>query len=80
MSLIVCAADKKDKKLTKPRQVQPHFVGAGRPKDHMTKKKPKFDTKKWFVSTTQLKKRKQKEIAQETEKQKNRPFYQKTQN
>lgn len=66
-----------DKKPTKPRQMQPHFVGAGRPKEQ--KKKSTFDAKKWFVSTTQLKKRKQKEIAQETENQKSRPFYQKTQ-
>ena len=72
VSLIVCAEDKKQ---PRPRQVQPHFVGSGRPKDQMTKKKSRSE--KWFSSKTSLKKRKKKEIVQ-TEDQKKRPFYQKT--
>ena len=45
VSLIVCAEDKKQ---PRPRQVQPHFVGSGRPKDQMTKKKSRSE--KWFSS------------------------------
>lgn len=72
--LMVCAEDKKPER---PRQVQPHFVGAGRPKNQMTKKKSRANTKKWFLSKTSLKKRRQKETLQTTEKQEKRPFYQK---
>lgn len=72
-----------DKKAERPRQVQPHFVGAGRPKDQMAKKKSRTDTKKWFLSKTSLKKHRQKEKTKEnsqekTEKQEKRHFYQKT--
>jgi hypothetical protein len=71
---MVCAEDKKK---TRPRQVQPHFVGAGRPKNQMVKKK-KSPTDKYFLSKTPLKKHKQKKIAKKTEKQEERPFYQKS--
>lgn len=73
MSLSVCA---EDKKLVKPRQGKPHFVGAGRPKCQMTKKKSP-GTKKWFLSKTPLKKRKKKETAHTKENKEKRPFYQK---
>ncbi|MEK7339625.1 MAG: hypothetical protein WBD50_05850 [Candidatus Rhabdochlamydia sp.] len=72
-SLTVCAEDKKK---PRPRQVQAHYVGAGRPKNQMTKKKSPTD--KYFLSKTTLKKRKQKKIAKKTENQEERPFYQKS--
>lgn len=72
ISLTVCAEDKKE---ARPRQAQPHFVGAGRPKNQMTKKK-KSPTDKYFLSKTSLKKRKQKKIAKKTENPEERPFYQ----
>jgi hypothetical protein len=80
ISLTICAEDKKPER---PRQVQPHFVGAGRPKDQMTKKKSRTDTKKWFLSKTSLKKHRQKEKAKENSQEKTkskekRPSYQKT--
>lgn len=71
LSLTVCAEDKK-----RPRQAQAHFVGAGRPKNQMTKKKSPTD--KYFLSKTTLKKRKQKKIVKKTESQEERPFYQKS--
>lgn len=74
ISLTVCAEDKKK---PRPRQAQPHFVGAGRPKNQMAKKK-KSPTDKYFLSKTPLKKRKQKKIAKKTEKQEEHPFYQKS--
>ncbi|KAG6559412.1 hypothetical protein RHABOEDO_001359 [Candidatus Rhabdochlamydia oedothoracis] len=73
ISLTVCAEDKKK---PRPRQAQPHFVGVGRPKNQMTKKK-QSPTDKYFLSKTPLKKRKQKKIAKKTENQEERPFYQK---
>jgi hypothetical protein len=66
-----------DKKPTRPRRATPHFVGVGRPKKHMENKESNFDTKKWFSSTTLLKKRKQKHAEQKAEEK--RPFYRKTQ-
>ena len=73
LSLTICAEEKKK---PKPRQAQPHFVGAGRPKNQMKKKKSPTD--KYFLSKTTLKKRKQKKIAKKTESQEERPFYQKS--
>lgn len=73
LSLTVCAEDKKK---PRPRQAQPHYVGAGRPKNQMAKKK-KSSTDKYFLSKTSLKKRKQKKVTKKIQNPEERPFYQK---
>lgn len=73
ISLTVCA---EEKKTPRPRKVQAHFVGVGRPKNQMTKKKSSTD--KYFLSKTSLKKRKPRKIAKKTKKQEEHPFYQKS--
>jgi hypothetical protein len=71
ISLTVCAEDKKK---LRPNQVQAHFVGAGRPKNQMTKEK-KSPTDKYFLTKTSLKKRKRKKMTEKTENQKENSFY-----